>query len=135
MKKIFLIAGALILVFVLVLNTSLVADEALAWVAANPKDSSAPDVLYDMGRWCDLMGNTDKAREIYLQLYKQYPERADLCAPALYHVAYNFANGTYIVVIKKQALPYLDIVLNQYSTQTDWQAKAKQLDDEVINTH
>ncbi len=135
MKKIVLIAGAVILVFILVLNTSFVADQALAWVAANPKDSDAPDVIYDMGRWCDLMGNTDKARVLYLQLYQQYPERADLCAPALYHLAYNFANGTYIVVIKKQALPYLDIVMNQYASQAEWQDKAKQLDDEVMNAH
>jgi hypothetical protein len=135
MKSLVIGVGILILVFIVVLNTSFVADQAVSWVAANPKDPSAPDVLYDMGRWCDLMGNDDKARELYLQLYKQYPERADLCAAALYHVAYNFANGTYIVVIKKQALPYLDIVMNQYSTQTDWQAKARQLDDEVTNTH
>ncbi len=128
-------AGLLILIFIVVLNTSMVADQFTSWVAANPKDPSAPDVLYDTARWCDLLGSDDKASAVYLQLYQQYPERADLCAPALYHVASNLANGTYIVGIKKQALPYLDIIMDQYSSQEEWQAKAKQLYDEVNYAH
>ena len=135
MKKLIVGAGILILAFILVMNTSLVADQALSWVAANPKDSSAPDVLYRTARWCDLLGSDDRAGAIYLQLYQQYPERGDLCAPGLYHLAYNLANGSYIVGVKRQALPYLDIIMNQYSTQGDWGTKAKQLYDEVNYAH
>lgn len=135
MKKLMVGAGILILIFIVVLNTGMVADQAVAWVAANPKDPSAPDVLYRTARWCDLLGSDDKAAVVYLQLYQQYPERADLCAPALYHVAYNLAEGSYIVGIKKQAIPYLETIMNQYSSQEEWQAKAKQLYDEVSYAH
>jgi hypothetical protein len=135
MKKLMIGAGLLILVFIVVLNTSMVADQAVSWVAANPKDPSAPDVLYRTARWCDLLGSDDKAAVVYLQLYQQYPDRADLCAPALYHVAYNLAEGTYIVGIKKQAIPYLETIMNQYSSQAEWQTKAKQLYDEVSYAH
>ncbi len=135
MKKIFIIAGALFLLFFVVLDTSLIGDEALAWVAAHPKDPNSPEVLYDAGRWCDWMGNDGKASALYLQLVKQYPQQGDLCAPALYHVAYNLANGTYILGIKKQALPYLDTILNQYSDKGEWAAKAKELSDEVNRAH
>ncbi len=135
MKLMIVGAGVLILIFIVVLNTSMVADQALSWVAANPKDPGAPDVLYRTARWCDMLGSDDKAASIYLQLYQQYPERGDLCAPALYHLAYNLANGTYIVGIKKQALPYLETIMNQYSSQDEWSTKAKQLYDEVNYAH
>jgi hypothetical protein len=68
-------------------------------------------------------------------LYQQYPERGDLCAPALYYTAKDKANGSYIVGIKRQALDYLNILFNQYSGQTEWCTKGKQLYDEVNYAH
>jgi|SRR5581483_2849677 len=128
-------AGVLIVIFIIVLNTGLVADQSLAWVKNNAKDPAAPDVLFKTARWCDILGSDDKAIEIYWKLYQDYPERADLCAPALYYIAYLKANGTYIVGVKKQALPYLETIMNQYSTQEEWRAKAKTLYDEVNYVH
>lgn len=135
MKK--LIVGALILIviFVVVLNTGLVADQAVGWVKDNPKDPEAPVVLYRTARWCDVMGNDQRANAVYLQLYQQFPERGDLCAPALYYVAQNIANSSYAVGVRKQALPYLDIIINDYSSQEEWRTKAKQLYDEVNYAH
>jgi hypothetical protein len=135
MKKLMIGAGVLIVVFLIVLNTGLVADQALSWVKANPKDPTAPDVLYRTARWCDIMGSNDKASDIYWQLYVQYPERADLCAPALYYSAYIKVNSSYIVGIKRQAIPLLEIIMNEYSAQEAWRVKAKQLYDEVNYVH
>jgi tetratricopeptide (TPR) repeat protein len=135
MQKLIVGAVFLILVSIVLLNSSMVADPVLSWVAANPKDPSAPDALYDTARCCDFLGNNDKAGAIYLQLYQQYPKRADLCAPGLYHLAYNLANGSYIVGLKRQALPYLQIIMDQYPTEGDWGTKAKQLTDEVNGAH
>ena len=131
MKKLIWGAIALIVLFVLALNSSILADQAVAWVKANPKDPNAPLVLYRAGRWSDIMGSNDKALEIYDMLYKEYPENAELCAPALYYSAQIKTNGSNIVGLRKQALPYLDTLLNQYSTQEEWRVKAKQLYDEV----
>lgn len=125
----------LVVVFVVVLNTGMVADQVVGWVNSNPKEPNAPDVLYDTARWCDIMGSDDKAAQLYWMLYQQYPQRADIVAPALYYTAYDKANGTYIVGIKKQALTYLDILLNQYSGQTEWCTKGKALQDEVNYAH
>ena len=135
MKKLVIGALVLIAIFVVVLNTGLVADQALDWVKQNPKDADAPLVLYRTARWCDIMGNGDRANAIYLQLYQQYPEKGELCAPALYYVAENIASSTYAVGVKRQALPYLDIIANQYSNQDEWRTKAKQLYDEVNYAH
>ncbi len=118
-------------IVILLLNSSILAGPVLSWVAANPKDPSAPNFLYDTARGCDFLGNDTQAQAIYLQLYQQYPKRADLCAPALYYLASNLANGSYIVGIKKQALPYLAMIMDQYPTEGDWAAKAKKLTDEV----
>ena len=126
---------AVIIVFLIALNSSLIADQALAWVKANPKDPTAPDVLYRAGRFCDVMGNNDKAVEIYWMLYEEFPERGDICAPALYYCGNIKASASYILAIRKQALPYLDIVVNQYSNQQEWRTKAKQLYDEVNYAH
>jgi hypothetical protein len=134
-KNLVIFAVILIVVFILVLNSGMVADQVVGWVKDHPKDPNAADVLYRTARWCDIMGNNDKAAELYWMLYQQYPERAELCAPALYYTAYDKANGTYIVGIKKQALTYLDILLNSYSGQTEWCTKGKQLQDEVNYAH
>jgi len=135
MKK--LVIGALVLIglFVLVLNTGLVADQALDWVKANPKDPQAPVVLYRTARWCDVMGSDERANAVYLQLYQQYPEKGELCAPALFYVAQNISNASYNVGVRKQALPYLEIIINDYSSQEEWRTKAKQLYDEVSYAH
>ena len=108
MKKLIWGAVALIVLFILALNSSILADQALAWVKANPKDPDAPAMLYRAGRWCDLMGNDEKAIQIYQQLVDQYPEKGELCAPALYYAASLKANGSNILALRKQALPYLD---------------------------
>ena len=135
MKKLIWGAIALIVLFILALNSSILADQALAWVKANPKDPDAAVVLFRAGRWCDLMGNDEKAIQIYQQLYDQYPEKGELCAPALYYAASIRANGSNILALRKQALPFLDILLNQYSNQEEWRTKGKQLFDEVSYAH
>ncbi len=81
------------------------------------------------------MGSNDRALEIYDQLYQQYPEKSELVAPALFYSAQIKANASNIVGLRRQALPYLDILLSQYSTQEEWRVKAKQLYDEVNYAH
>jgi len=135
MKKILMVAVLLIAVVVVVLNTSMVGDQASAWAEANPKDENAPEVLYRAARWCDVMGNDEKAKALYLQLVQEYPKRGDLCAPALYYTASDLASGSYIVALRKQAIPYLKKILDEYPYQEDWRAKAQQLDDELEKTH
>ena len=135
MKKLIWGAIALIVLFVLALNSSILSDQAVGWVKANPKDPNAPLVLYRAARWCDVMGSNDRALEIYDQLYQQYPEKSELVAPALFYSAQIKANASNIVGLRRQALPYLDILLSQYSTQEEWRVKAKQLYDEVNYAH
>ena len=134
-RNLVIVVVILIVAFIVVLNSGMVADQVVGWVNSNSKDPSAPDVLYKAARWCDIMGNDDKAAQLYGMLYQQYPERADLVAPALYYEAYDKVNGTYILGIKKQALPILDILLNQYSDQAKWCTKGKALQDEVNYAH
>lgn len=135
MKKLIYAAIALIIIFVLVLNSSILADQAVEWVKKNPKDPEAALVLYRAGRWCDILGSGDRALEIYWQLYEQYPERGDLCAPALYYSAEYKANSSNIVALRRDALKYIDILTNEYSTQEEWRVKAKKLFDEVNYAH
>lgn len=135
LKKVVIWAIVLIVLFVLVLNSGMIAEQAIGWVQDHPKDPDAPEVLYKTGRWCDIIGDTKRSFELYSLLYQDYPERSDLCAPALYHLAEDMVNSSYIVGVKKQALPWLDIIQNQYSTQEEWREKAKQLEDEVNYVH
>lgn len=135
MKKLMIVAVLLIAVAVVLLNPSMVASQATAWVNAHPKDPDAALILYRTGRWCDFMGGSDTARGVYLQLTQQYPKQGDLCAPALYYIASDMADGTYIVGLKKQALPYLQTIQDQYPEQTEWVAKAKELYDQVDKAH
>ncbi len=128
-------AIGLIVVTILLLNSSILADQAVDWVKANPKDPDAPLVLFRAGRWCDLMGNGDHAVEIYGKLYSDYPEKSDLCAEALFHSAEIKANASNIVALRKQALPYIDIITTQYASQEEWRSKAKKLYDEVNYAH
>ena len=131
MKKPIVWALIIIAIFVVVLNSGMIADLGVSWVKENPKDPDAPVVLYRAARWCDIMGDNKKATAVYLQLYQQYPEKGEFCAPSLYYVANIMANGSNIVALRQQAIPYLEIIITQYPGQGDWQLKAKQLLDEV----
>lgn len=134
LKKLIYVAIALIVIFVLVINSSILADQAVNWVKDHPKDPSAPEVLYRAGRWCNILGDGAKAMAIYDQLYQQYPEAVEYAAPAVYYSAEIRADASYNKGVRMQAIPYLDIVINQYPT-TEWASKAKQLRDEVNYAH
>lgn len=135
MKKLIVAAAFLIVTAVLLLNPSIEAKWATSWVSANAKDPQAPEVLYRAARWCDMLGDGTTAGSLYIQLHEQYPERADLCAPALYYLAYGLANASYVVGLKKGALPYLQEMMDEYPGQEEWQSKAKKLYDEVSHFH
>jgi hypothetical protein len=134
-KKLIYSILALLVVFILVLNSSILADQAVDWVKENPKDPDAPVVLFRAARWCNILGDENKALAIYWQIYQEYPEKSELCAPAMYYSAEIKANGSNIVAFRKQALPYLDILMNQYSSQEEWRAKGKIILDEVNYVH
>src|SRR5579862_555823 len=106
LKKVVIWASVLIVLVVVALNSGMIAEQAIDWVKDHPKDPNAPDVLYKAGRWCDMIGDTKRSFELYTLLYQDYPERADLCAPGLYYLAEDFANSSYILAVKKQAIPY-----------------------------
>ena len=128
MKKIIAVVVLLIVALFIGLNTGLISDQAEGWVKNNPKDSHAPDVLYKAARWCDLMGDNDRAVSVYMDLYQTYPQRGDLCAPALYHVADIQVEVTNS---KARAKPYLEKIINEYPGEEEWVMKAKQLYDEA----
>ena len=135
MKK--LIAGIVVVIvlFVLVLNPTFIASQTIEWVKANPKNENAPNLLFYVGRGCDLTGNGEKAVELFWFLYQQYPENAKLCAPALYYCGRIKADGSYVKAYRMQAIQYLQIVMSQYADQTEWQAKSKDLLSEVNYEH
>lgn len=135
LKKVVIAAIACIVLLLILLNSGMVADQAMSWVSEHPKDPDAPEVLYRAGRWCDIMGDNEKALVVYWKLYEQYPENGDLVAPALYYSADIKANGTNIIGLRKQAVPILEIIMNQYASQQEWSTKAKQLFDEVNYVH
>ena len=122
-----LVAGIL----VLALNPHLAADQIMDWVKQNPKYPSAPDLLYDTGRMCQFLTDGDTAIAVYNDLYQSYPDNAALCAPALYYCGQIKADSGYIKVFRMQALPYLQIILDQYSEQVEWVTKAQALMNEV----
>ncbi len=128
MKKLVIAILVLIVLFFLALNTSMMADQALKWVKENPKDPHAPKVLYDAARWCDILGDNKKALEVYWDLYQQYPENSALSAAALYYSAQIEVDTS---VSKRLADPFLAIIFNQYSGESDWVGKARKLQDEV----
>ena len=128
MKKMIIVAVLLVAVFFVALNSSMLAEQAEKWVQDNPKDPNAPTVLYDAARWCDILGDNQKAIAVYMDVYKQYPEQGELCAGALYHCADIQASTT---SAPKLANDYLQIIFTQYPTIEDWNKKAKELSDEV----
>jgi hypothetical protein len=132
MSKMIIFAILIIGVFFVALNSSMLADQAVSWVQDNPKDPNAPKVLYYAGRWCDLLGDNNKAIATYLKLYQLYPEQGELCANALYNSAEIQVETT---SAPKMANDYLQIIFDHYSTVTDWDDKAKELYDEVNHGH
>jgi len=135
LKKLIYGALGLIVLFILAMNSSILADQAVNWVTEHPKDPDAPLVLYRAGRWCNIMGSGDRAVEIYQKLYEMYPERSDLCAPAMYYCAEIKSDSSTVVAIRKQAIPFLEIVATQYASEEEWRVKAKKLSDEVNYVH
>jgi TolA-binding protein len=131
-KALIISAVVLIVLFFTALNSSMIADQALAWVKEHPKDPSAPEVLYRAARWCDLLGDNNKARAVYWDIYEQYPEKGEYCAPALYYIAQIISDTT---SARRQANTYLQIVIDQYPNVDNWGTKAKELYDEVNNVH
>jgi hypothetical protein len=125
-----LIAGAFLVVFfVMALNTSMIADQAGQWVKKNPKDPHAPQVLFYTGRYCDILGDNNRAQLVYQSLYEQYPEDTALAAAALYYEADNKIETS--AATKAYAVPLLDTIINQYANEEEWVKKAKTLRDEV----
>lgn len=128
MKKLIVAAILVIALFFVALNTSMLAEQATAWVKEHPKDPNAPVLLFRAARWCDILGDNNKAQEVYMSIYKQYPERSDLCPAALYYCAQIQADAT---SARKQANTYLEIIMKEYPNAGEWSTKAKQLYDEV----
>lgn len=135
MKKLMYGALAVIVFFILVMNSSILADQAVDWVKDHPKDPDAPLVLFRAGRWCNLLGDGEKAIEIYQELYQEFPEKSEFCAPAMYYCGEIKSDESNIVALRKQALPFLEIVTTQYASEDEWREKAKKLYDEVNYVH
>jgi hypothetical protein len=134
-KEIAGIAVGLVALVIFILSSSFVADQAEKWVAANPKDPAAAKVLFRAARWCDLMGDNDRAVITYWKLYEQYPGETKLVAEALYQCAVIKSEGQNILVLRQQANQYLRIILDQYGVEAEWHAKAQKLFDEVNYVH
>jgi hypothetical protein len=130
MKKLGFFVLLLFCLFFVALNTSMISDQAMDWVKNHPKDSNAPEVLYRTARWCDLLGDNKRAVDVYSELYQRYPERGDYCAPALYYLAKIMVDTT---SSKIRAKPYLETIMTQYASETEWNSKAKVLYDEVTH--
>jgi hypothetical protein len=130
------ILGILVAVLVvIVINPSMVAHPVLDWAKQNPQVESAPEVVFDTARFCQFLTDGDTAIELYEYLYQKYPDNKALCAPAMYYCGQIKQESGYIKVIRMQAIPYLQIVLDQYSDQAQWVAKAQQLMSEVNGDH
>ncbi len=108
-----------------------VADKVLDYAKQNPKYVNTPDYVYQAGRLCEILQGDDAALELYNYLYVTYPDNAALCAPAMYYSGKIKAEASYLKVFRVQALPFLQIVLDQYPDQLEWNVKAKQLMTEV----
>jgi hypothetical protein len=128
MNKLIIAAIVIIGIFYVALNSSILAEQAQKWVKENPKDPHAPLVLYDVARWCDILGDNKKAMEVYGQIYQDYPDKSDLAAASLYYSAQVLVDTT---SARHQADPYIDIILSQYPNEQEWVIKAKNLRDEV----
>ncbi len=121
------------MLFVTALNTGMISDQANQWIQKNPKDPNAPQVLYDVARYCDILGDNNRAQSLYDEFYHLYPENSSLCAAALYYEADNKVETS--AVTKAYAVPILDTIINQYPNEEKWVTKAKALRDEVTYVH
>jgi hypothetical protein len=133
MKKLVVIGVVLIALFIFVLNSSMIANQAEKWVKENPKDPDAPTALYWAARYCDILGDNAKAQSVYWEIYQLYPEKSALCAEVLYRDAENKVETS--AATRNYAIPILDMVLNQYPSEEEWVQKAKTLKDEVTYVH
>jgi hypothetical protein len=131
-KKLIVGIILVIVLFFVGLNSSMVANQAQAWAKEHPKDPDAPVVLFKAARWCDILGDNNKAKEVYWQIYQQYKERKDLCVASLYYSAEIQATAS---SARKLANAYLEIILKEYPDEGEWSTKAKTLYDEVNYVH
>jgi hypothetical protein len=131
MKGLIFLAVLVAGVAVLAMNPGFIADKVLEFAKQNPTYANTPDYIYDGGRACQILQGDDAALELYDYLYKNFPNNAALCAPAMYYSGKIKAESSYLKVFRVMALPYLQIVLDQYPDQLEWNVKAKQLMSEV----
>ena len=129
MKTLIVLGGSSSSFLAVFLNAKMLAEQAEQWVKNNPKDPHAPEVLYYAARYCDILGDNAKAQSVYWEVYQQYPENSALCAASLYYEADNKVETS--AATRNYAIPILDIVLNQYSSEEEWVQKAKALRDQV----
>ena len=132
MKGIIILAVLIGGILVVTLNPHLVADQVLDWAQQNTTNVNTPEILFDTAHACQTLQDGDTAIRVYNYLYQQYPDNAVLCAQAMYYCGKIKADSSYLKGIRVQALPFLDIVINEYSKQQEWADKSQQLKDEVI---
>lgn len=128
MRNMIIAAVILLGLFFTLLNSSMLANQADNWVQKNPDDPNAPSVLYYAARWCDILGDNQKAIETYMELYNDYPDQNELCAAGLLHCAQIQQETTGAPALANN---YLKIIFSQYPDQTKWVAQAKVISDEV----
>ena len=131
-KKLIVAIIVVVVLFFVGLNSSMLANQAQAWVKEHPKDPDAPVILFRAARYCDILGDNVKALEVYWQIYQQYPERKDLCVKALYNCAQIQATAT---SARKLANTYLEIIMKDFPDSGEYATKAKTLYDEVNYVH
>jgi hypothetical protein len=131
MKGLIILAVLLGAVLVVCLNPHLVADQVLTWAQQNAADPKTPEILFDTARSCEMLTDTDTATRVFTYIYQTYPDNAAFSAPAMYYCGKMKADSSYLKGIRAQAIPFLQIVIDQYPTQEEWVTKSKQLIDEV----
>jgi hypothetical protein len=125
--KVFILGAVLFgIIGVLALNPYLIANQIVDWAQQNPKADNVAEILFNTGRTCQFLTDGDTAIAVYNDLYTQFPDREDLCAPAMYYCGQIKMDSSYVKAIRVQALPFFQIVVDQYSDQTDWYKKAQQ---------
>ncbi|HTA76394.1 MAG TPA: hypothetical protein VK791_04490 [bacterium] len=130
MKK-YVIGGIFIVgILVLALNPNIVADQVVKWAKQNVANPDTPEIVYNTGRICGYLQDDDTAIGMFNYLYETYPDNAALCAPAMYYAGKIKADNSYVKVFRMQAVPFLQIVIDQYP-DSEWAPKAKQLMYEV----
>jgi hypothetical protein len=135
MKGLIFLGVLIAALLIVALNPRVLADQVVSWVKQNPDYASAPELLLDTGNVCKFLQADDTAIEVYNDLYQQYPKQAAFCAEALYDCGKIKADSSYLKGVRVQALPYLQIILDQYPDQVDWVLKAQQLMNEVNGAH